>query len=125
MHQPCLCSVQQGCRDCCQLQLLEDYPGLSFCQPELVGEVAELVGEVAELVGEVVGELADWKDVFPQVFPMHVPAWLGQLLFAPDLEEWQAFSAMKDFWIDDQREALVESQTGPEFDQIATEQKSL
>ena len=118
MHQPCLCSLQQGCRDCCQLQLPEDYPGLSFCQPELVGEVAELVGEV-------VGELADWKDVFPPVFPMHVPAWLGQLLFAPDLEEWQAFSAMKDFEIADQREALVESQTGPEFDQIAAEQMSL
>ena len=89
MHQPCLCSVQQGCWDCCQLQLPEDYPGLSFCQPELVGEVAELVGEV--------GELADWKDVFPQVSPMPVPAWLGQLLFATALEECQAFSVMKDF----------------------------
>ena len=82
MHQPCLCSSQQGCWECCQLQLPEDYPGLSFCRPELVG---------------VVGELADWKDVFPQVSPMPVPAWLGQLLFAPDLEECQAFSAMKDF----------------------------
>ena len=68
MHQPCLCSSQQSCRDCCQLQLPEDYPGLSFCRPELVG---------------VVGELADWKDVFPQVSPMPVPAWVGQLLFAP------------------------------------------
>ena len=68
MHQPCLCSSQQGYRDCCQLQLPEDYPGLSFCQPELVG---------------VVDELADWKDVFPQVSPMPVPAWVVQLLFAP------------------------------------------
>ena len=89
MHQLCLCSVQQGCRDCCQLQLPEDYPGLRFCQPELVGEVDDLAGEV--------GELADWKDVFPQVSPMPLPAWLGQLLFATALEECQAFSVMKDF----------------------------
>ena len=69
MHQPCLCSSQQGCWDCCQLQLPEDYPELSFCQ--------------LELVGVVLGELADWKDVFPQVSPMPVPAWVGQLLFEP------------------------------------------
>lgn len=80
MHQPSLCSSQQGWLDCCQLQLPEDYPGLSFCQPEPVEA----------------GELADWKDVFPQVSRMPVPAWVGELLSAP-AEEWPAFSALLDF----------------------------
>ena len=80
MHQPCLCSSQQGCWDCCQLQLPEDYPELSFCQFELVE----------------MGELVDWKDVFPQVSPVPVPACFGQLVFAP-AEEWPPFSPLLEF----------------------------
>ena len=50
MHQLCLCSLQLGCRDCCQLQLPGDCPGLSFYHLELV---------------EAVDEVAGRKDVFP------------------------------------------------------------
>ena len=80
LNRPCLCSSQQSCLDWHQLQLPEDYPELSFCQFELVE----------------VGELVDWKDVFPQVSPVPVQASFGQLVFAP-AEEWPAFSALLEF----------------------------
>ena len=65
MHQPCLCSSQQGCQEWHQLQLLEDYPGLSFRQ----------------------FELACGKEVFPRISQTPGPACLGELLLAA-AEEW-------------------------------------
>ena len=64
MYQFCLCSSQQGCQEWHQLQLLEDYPGLSFRQ----------------------FELACGKEVFPRISQMPGPACLGELLFGA--EEW-------------------------------------
>ena len=65
MYQFCLCSSQQGCHEWLQLQLLEDYPGLSFRQ----------------------FELDCGKKVFPRISQMPGPACLGELLFAA-AEEW-------------------------------------